>query len=257
VYFPLDLFRKYRLGQLPGGSAQQGLDEICKNIPDNLLLKHVSAVIPSYTHFFAFKRQFLNQLAVTSLVGHLLGIGNRTPHNLMFSKSTGNIIQLDFFPVFNGEVGLVKTAEAVPFRLTRNLQMFFNQVHIDGSFNGTMTGTALCLNHHKDQLRHQLGLFIHDNLIDWHVQHNPNHDPSSTAPADKKADMELRRKVLGIVDSNVDSILTHITSLVPSVTELEKTKFTLPLNKKISELIDSAQSVDGISMMDPSWMPWI
>ena len=37
----------------------------------------------------------------------------------------------------------------MPFRLTKNLTKFMNNINIDGILNGTMTATAMCVSQYK------------------------------------------------------------------------------------------------------------
>jgi len=93
------------------------------SVPNNIFTKFIHLLIPTYEHFFAFKKQFAIQLAITSFIGYILSIGNRIPSNILFSRSTENLLQCNFFPSI-AESGLLLNNEAVPFKLTRNLFIF-------------------------------------------------------------------------------------------------------------------------------------
>ena len=64
---------------------------------------------------------FARSLAVMSIVGYVLGLGDRHPSNLMISRNTGKIIHIDFGDCFEVAMDREKFPEKIPFRLTRML----------------------------------------------------------------------------------------------------------------------------------------
>ena len=69
--------------------------------------------------WFEMRLNFSRTLATTSIVGWMLGIGDRHVSNLMLDRVTGDLIGIDFGIAF--ESGrLLAVPERVPFRLTRD-----------------------------------------------------------------------------------------------------------------------------------------
>jgi hypothetical protein len=66
---------------------------------------------------FLFKRS----LAVMSMVGYILGLGDRHPSNLMLDRLSGKILHIDFGDCFEVAMTREKFPEKIPFRLTRML----------------------------------------------------------------------------------------------------------------------------------------
>ena len=64
---------------------------------------------------------YTRSLAVTSMVGYILGLGDRHPSNLMLNRVTGKVIHIDFGDCFEVAMHRDKFPEKVPFRLTRML----------------------------------------------------------------------------------------------------------------------------------------
>jgi FKBP12-rapamycin complex-associated protein len=56
-----------------------------------------------------------------SMVGYILGLGDRHPSNLMLHRYTGNIVHIDFGDCFEVAMQREKYPEKIPFRLTRML----------------------------------------------------------------------------------------------------------------------------------------
>jgi Phosphatidylinositol 3- and 4-kinase len=71
-----------------------------------------------------------NSLAVMSMVGYILGLGDRHPSNLMLDRFTGKILHIDFGDCFEVAMQRDKFPERVPFRLTRMLVNAMEVRHI-------------------------------------------------------------------------------------------------------------------------------
>jgi serine/threonine-protein kinase mTOR len=72
-------------------------------------------------HWLERRTTYTCSLAVNSMVGHILGLGDRHPSNLLIARATGKVVHIDFGDCF--EVAMQREAypERVPFRLTRML----------------------------------------------------------------------------------------------------------------------------------------
>jgi serine/threonine-protein kinase mTOR len=64
---------------------------------------------------------YTKSLAVMSVVGYVLGLGDRHPSNLMLQRSTCKILHIDFGDCFEVAMHRDKFPEKIPFRLTRML----------------------------------------------------------------------------------------------------------------------------------------
>ncbi len=58
-------------------------------------------------------------LAVMSMVGYVLGLGDRHPSNLLLDRMSGKILHIDFGDCFEVAMTREKFPEKIPFRLTR------------------------------------------------------------------------------------------------------------------------------------------
>ncbi len=65
-------------------------------------------------------RSFSRSIAVSSIVGSLLRLGDRHLDNLLIDFKTGNVVHVDFNISF-GRAEQLRVQEVVPFRLTKNI----------------------------------------------------------------------------------------------------------------------------------------
>lgn len=67
------------------------------------------------------RTNYTRSLAVMSMVGYILGLGDRHPSNLMLDRHTGKVVHIDFGDCFEVAMHREKYPERIPFRLTRML----------------------------------------------------------------------------------------------------------------------------------------
>ena len=72
-----------------------------------------------------------------SIVGYILGLGDRHPSNLMVDRGSGKVIHIDFGDCFEVAARREKFPEKVPFRLTRMLVNGMEVSGLEGSFRAT------------------------------------------------------------------------------------------------------------------------
>lgn len=72
-----------------------------------------------------------------SMVGYILGLGDRHPSNIMLNRNSGKVVHIDFGDCFEVAVLREKFPERVPFRLTRMLQKAMGVPGIHGLFRLT------------------------------------------------------------------------------------------------------------------------
>lgn len=61
----------------------------------------------SMSDWYSAKQKYTRSVAVNSIVGHILGIGDRHIHNILVHQKTGEVVHIDFGIVFEqGKVSL-------------------------------------------------------------------------------------------------------------------------------------------------------
>ncbi|KAJ3083694.1 phosphatidylinositol kinase- protein kinase tor1, partial [Quaeritorhiza haematococci] len=118
------------------------------------------------------RTNYTRSLAVMSMVGYILGLGDRHPSNLMLDRFTGKVIHIDFGDCFEVAMHREKFPERIPFRLTRMLINAMEVSGIEGNFRITCENVMRVLRENKDSLMAVLEAFVYDPLINWRLLTN-------------------------------------------------------------------------------------
>ncbi|VDK35937.1 unnamed protein product [Taenia asiatica] len=122
--------------------------------------------------WFERRTTFIRSIAVMSMVGYILGLGDRHPSNLMLCRETGKIVHIDFGDCFEVAMMREKYPEKVPFRLTRMLIAAMEVTGIDGVYRHTCETMMQLMRSNRDSLLAVLEAFIHDPLLQWVLLEN-------------------------------------------------------------------------------------
>jgi FKBP12-rapamycin complex-associated protein len=118
------------------------------------------------------RTMYVRTLASMSMTGHVMGLGDRHPGNLMMHTQTGKIVHIDFGDCFEVTMIREQHAEKVPFRLTRMLEKAMEVSGIDGIYRHTCISVMSVLRTERDSLLALLEAFVDDPLISWRLDAN-------------------------------------------------------------------------------------
>ncbi|KAF9437779.1 phosphatidylinositol kinase- protein kinase tor1 [Entomortierella beljakovae] len=130
--------------------------------------------------WFERRTNFTRSLAVMSMVGHILGLGDRHPSNMMMDRNTGRIVHIDFGDCFEVAMHRPQFPEKIPFRLTRMLVKAMGVSGTEGSFRNTSDNVMRVLRENKESVMAVLEAFVHDPLINWRILNTSPRQPAST-----------------------------------------------------------------------------
>ena len=120
-------------------------------------------------HWLERRATYTRSLAVNSMIGHILGLGDRHPSNVLLERKTGKVVHIDFGVCFEVAMLREKFPEKVPFRLTRMLTHAMEVSGIQGSFKRTCEISMRVLRDNKESLMAVLEAFVYDPLINWRL----------------------------------------------------------------------------------------
>jgi FKBP12-rapamycin complex-associated protein len=139
------------------------------------------------------RTNYTTSLATMSMVGYILGLGDRHPSNILIKKKSGKTVHIDFGDCFEVAALREKFPEKVPFRLTRMLQNAMGAAGIHGLYHQTCEDVMKVLRDNKDSLLAVLETFVHDPILSWRIiigkktnEQVPLQKPNHLAHSNKK-----------------------------------------------------------------------
>lgn len=174
---------------------------------------------PNSEVWFERRTNYTRSLATMSMVGYVLGLGDRHPSNLMLDRLSGKILHIDFGDCFEVAMTREKYPEKIPFRLTRMLINAMEVTGIEGTYRMTCEKVMHVLRKNKDSLMAVLEAFIYDPLLDWRL-------------VDGKAKLRTKTKQVNSNASRPDStVASHdATNLMATQAQLDQQQAEASVN---------------------------
>ena len=113
------------------------------------------------------RANFTKSIAMMSIVGYILGLGDRHLANLLLDRISGKVVHIDFGDCFESTQMRNKFPEKVPFRLTRMLTSAMEVSGIEGTFRSTSEIVMGVLHDNRDSVQAMLEAFQYDPLVSW------------------------------------------------------------------------------------------
>ncbi|XP_045440081.1 serine/threonine-protein kinase ATR isoform X4 [Pipistrellus kuhlii] len=162
--------KELRQCMLPKAAA---LSEKLKVFQEFLLPRHPPVfhewflrTFPDPTSWYSSRSAYCRSTAVMSMVGYILGLGDRHGENILFDSLTGECVHVDFNCLFNkGET--FEVPEIVPFRLTHNMVNGMGPMGTEGLFRRACEVTMRLMRDQREPLMSVLKTFLHDPLVEW------------------------------------------------------------------------------------------
>jgi ataxia telangiectasia mutated family protein len=137
--------------------------------------------------WFAMRLNYTRSVATTSIVGHILGLGDRHTSNILLDSSTGEVVHIDLGIAFE-QVGflsflfsaivshvfphkgkLLPIPECVPFRMTVDMVDGMGTTGTQGVFQRCAEETLRVLRNDSEVVLTVLEVFKYDPLHSWCV----------------------------------------------------------------------------------------
>ncbi|KAH9264533.1 hypothetical protein BASA83_012004 [Batrachochytrium salamandrivorans] len=228
------------------------------------------------------RTNYTRSLALMSMVGYILGLGDRHPSNLMLDRFTGTVIHIDFGDCFEVAINRDRYPERIPFRLTRMLINAMEVSGIEGNYRITCEHVMRVLRDNKDSLMAVLEAFVHDPLINWRLmtQTSPKQDVGKPnrqtriepdAPADGSRPMTLQMRKTHrhdldsgstddqdhkpeILNARALAIINRVSNKLSGRDFKQTTPLLVPI--QVQRLIVQATSLENLSQCFIGWCPF-
>jgi DNA-dependent protein kinase catalytic subunit len=167
--------------------AWQVFSSITAKTPSDLLKRYFKRLAMNAEAFFTLRTEFAKSLAVCSIFGYILGMGDRHLDNLLIDMKTGCVVQIDFGICFGIGSSMLPVPELIPFRLTPVLRDVLQPLDSLALLRQYMVKVLQCLrndaigsgnavtanstkangNVYNGVIGNALEIYINDPVIDW------------------------------------------------------------------------------------------
>ncbi|EDV26576.1 uncharacterized protein TRIADDRAFT_54713 [Trichoplax adhaerens] len=200
-------------------------------------LKNLDANADKYG--YQSRLAYARTVAVMSVVGYVLGLGDRHGENILFDSTSGDAVHVDFSCLFN-KGKTFDCPEVVPFRLTHNMIDAMGPTGYEGIYRRACEVTMRVMRNQCDPLMTVLKTFVHDPLVEWGKirRNDSNRDHAEITN-------ELALKIV----KDVEDRLKGNTS---------KSKGpALSVEGQVHELVKEATDVNNLSQMYIGWAAYM
>ncbi|KAK0671217.1 hypothetical protein QBC41DRAFT_344886 [Cercophora samala] len=173
---------------------------------------------PNPSSWFAARLKYTRSCAVMSMVGTILGLGDRHGENVLLEEGNGGVFHVDFNCLFDKGRTFTQP-ECVPFRLTHNMQYAMGVYRYEGPFRHCSELTLRILRQQEETLMSILEAFIYDPTLDLQRGSKRTKEVVKLNPTSVVA--SIKRKVEGLlpeesiplgVEGQVDMLIKEATN---------------------------------------------
>jgi hypothetical protein len=263
-----------------------------KNAPDKrpAFLEIQANFTPVFHHFFLEKfpdaavwyhrrLAYVQSAAVTSIVGYILGIGDRHSQNILIHEETGELVHIDFGVVFDQGMALY-TPETVPFRLTRDMVDGMGISGVEGVFSRCCEATLQLLRKKSASVVTILEVFVHDPLYRWtlsplkalRIQEGGRDGTKSTVASRNLSRSNSFEAATGTASTNeaqpaqdlhaepgsTDAAARALIRVKQKLEGYEDPNGSaLSIEGQVKQLLSAAQDPHNLCKLFPGWAPWL
>ncbi|KAI0841594.1 hypothetical protein F5Y06DRAFT_293294 [Hypoxylon sp. FL0890] len=203
--------------------------------------------------WFAKRTAYTRTTAAISILGHVLGLGDRHGHNILLDSKTGEVVHIDLGVAF--EMGRVlPVPELVPFRLTRDIVDGMGITKTEGVFRRCCEFTLDALREETYSIMTILDVLRYDPLYSWSISpvrmaklQDPRRDGEGDG-ADTGIDSKKKKPAgtVGVVNepSEADRALEVVR---------KKLSKALSVTATVNDLINQATDERNLALLYSGW----
>jgi ataxia telangiectasia mutated family protein len=165
------------------------------------------------SEWYQQRQQYTKSVAVSSIVGYVVGLGDRHPHNILLDLHTSQVIHIDLGIAFD-QGKLLPMPERVPFRLTRDIVDGMGMNGVRGTFTTCCEITLSTLIDCKHVIMAVLDVLKYDPLYQWTISPVKRQQTFDDSLASTFMDTQEKEPVVGEADRALASVRRKLSPQV-------------------------------------------
>nr|NP_001107666.1 ataxia telangiectasia mutated [Strongylocentrotus purpuratus]ABY60856.1 ataxia telangiectasia mutated [Strongylocentrotus purpuratus] len=221
--------------------------------------------------WFEKRLSYTRSVATGSIVGYVVGLGDRHVQNILIDCNTAELVHIDLGIAFEQGRNL-PTPETVPFRLTRDLVDAMGVAGVEGVFRRCSEKTMEEMHNSREALLTVVEVLLYDPLYTWTMSPARALELQALDRTEMGDQSELNTTTDGHQDilhpTNGASSPTTSREEVNQVAERVLLRLrqklggvedgvTLSVAGQVSLLIQEARDPKNLSRLYPGWSPWL
>lgn len=142
------------------------INEILPAYPPMMHLWLVSKFNSTFSRWFQARLNYTRSVAVWSMIGYVLGLGDRHAENILINEKTGSCLHVDFCCLFD-KAKTLQVPEIVPFRLTQNIVDGMGVLKTEGLFRTSARIVMETMRAKKQKVISVWNSCASDPLLEW------------------------------------------------------------------------------------------
>lgn len=228
--------------RMANASSAQKLKEFraLKLVYHPTLSEYYRQQFPTPQNYYNARSSFIRTTATMSIIGYILGLGDRHCENILLDEGSGEIIHVDFNMLFSrGET--LAVPETVPFRLTQNFTDAMGVLGIEGPFRKSCEIVLRVLQKEKSTLLSYLRPLVYDPMLktEW--------KGADGKTSNERIEKEYVKRIM-LIENKLKGIVSKYngSSVIPLSTE-----------GQVNFIISEATNELRLANMYQGWMPWV
>lgn len=189
--------------------------------------------------FYNARSAFIRTTAIMSIIGYILGLGDRHGDNILIDVLSGESLHVDCNLMFNkGEE--LPIPETVPFRLTHNMTDAMGILGIEGPFKKNCEIILRVLQREKKTLMSYLRPWVYEPV----VKKNDNNNSGDKIERTEKNAIEQIKKI----EMRLKGIVRKYKG---------SSGIALSTEGQVNFIIEEATNEENLACMYRGWIPWL
>ncbi|XP_075707708.1 serine-protein kinase ATM [Rhinoderma darwinii] len=208
--------------------------------------------------WFEKRLAYTRSVATSSIVGYIVGLGDRHVQNILIDEETAELVHIDLGVAFE-QGKILPTPETVPFRLTRDIVDGMGITGVEGVFRRCCEKTMEVMRRSQDALLTIVEVLLYDPLFDWTM--NPlkalylqqdEAELNATLPEDPECNRNSSNDTQSF-NKVAERVLLRLQEKLKGVEE----GTVLNAEGQVNLLIQQAMDPKNLSKLFPGWKAWV